>query len=63
MVRKPARLSRFPRHTDATMPSTSANALLHLAACAARAAVLAVFALYLQPDFMVTLANQVWACF
>jgi hypothetical protein len=27
------------------------------------AAVLAVFALYLQPDFMVTLANQVWACF
>lgn len=23
----------------------------------------AVFALYLQPDFMVTLANQVWACF
>lgn len=31
---------------------------------AAVAAVLAaVFALYLQPDFMVTLANQVWACF
>lgn len=31
---------------------------------AAIAAVLAaVFALYLQPDFMVTLANQVWACF
>ncbi len=24
---------------------------------------LAVFALYLQPDFMVTLAQQVWACF
>ena len=24
---------------------------------------LAVFALYLQPDFMVGLAQQVWACF
>ena len=22
-----------------------------------------VFALYLQPDFMVTLANQLWSCF
>ena len=30
---------------------------------AALAALLAVFALYLQPDFMVTLAQQVWACF
>ena len=26
-------------------------------------ALLAVFALYLQPDFMLTLADQVWACF
>jgi hypothetical protein len=24
---------------------------------------LAVFALYTHPDFLVTLANQVWACF
>lgn len=24
---------------------------------------LAVFALYLQPEFMVTLADHVWACF
>ena len=24
---------------------------------------LAVFSTYLQPDFLVTLANQVWACF
>ena len=22
-----------------------------------------VFSMYTQPDFMVTLANQVWACF
>nr|WP_186827500.1 hypothetical protein [Comamonas testosteroni] len=27
------------------------------------AVLLAVFALYLQPEFMVTLADQVWACF
>lgn len=30
---------------------------------AALLVLLAVFALYLQPDFMVTLAQQVWACF
>ena len=24
---------------------------------------LAVFALYLRPDFLVTLADQIWACF
>lgn len=30
---------------------------------AAVAALLAVFSLYLRPDFMVTLAQQVWACF
>ena len=30
---------------------------------AALAVLLAVFALYLQPDFMVTLAQQIWACF
>ena len=27
------------------------------------AALSGAFALYLQPDFMVTLAQQVWACF
>ncbi len=30
---------------------------------AALALLLAVFALYSQPDFLVALANQVWACF
>ena len=30
---------------------------------AALAVLLAVFALYLQPQFMLTLADQVWACF
>ena len=27
------------------------------------AALLAVFALYTRPEFMLTLADQVWACF
>jgi hypothetical protein len=27
------------------------------------AAALSVFALYTRPDFLVTLADQVWACF
>ncbi|WP_255576189.1 hypothetical protein [Comamonas sp. Y33R10-2] len=27
------------------------------------AVLLAVFALYMQPQFMLTLADQVWACF
>ena len=27
------------------------------------AALLAVFLLYLQPDLMLTLANQLWSCF
>ncbi|MDP3702464.1 MAG: hypothetical protein Q8R72_16315 [Hylemonella sp.] len=30
---------------------------------AATAVLLAVFALYAQPDFMLTLADQLWACF
>ena len=30
---------------------------------AATTALLGVFALYTQPDFLVVLANQVWACF
>jgi hypothetical protein len=27
------------------------------------AALLAVFGLYVRPEFMLTLANQVWGCF
>jgi hypothetical protein len=34
-----------------------------LAMRAALAALLAVFALYTRPDFLVTLADQIWACF
>jgi hypothetical protein len=46
-----------------TMPQTSANALSCIWRRALLVPLLAVFALYLQPEFMVTLANQVWACF
>ena len=44
-------------------PSTRTR-LVRTAWLAAAAAVLtAVFTLYGQPAFLVTLANQVWACF
>ncbi len=38
-------------------------ARLWLAWAAAGAVLLAVFALYTRPDFIVTLADQLWACF
>jgi hypothetical protein len=34
-----------------------------LAYSAAVAGLLGVFALYTRPDFLVTLADQIWACF
>ena len=34
-----------------------------LAWALALAVLLAVFALYTRPDFLMTLADQVWACF
>ena len=37
--------------------------LARLAGAAAVLALLAVFALYNQPEFMVMLADLVWACF
>ena len=42
------------------MPPRARRAALRAAAITLLAA---VFVLYLQPDFVVTLANQVWACF
>jgi hypothetical protein len=37
---------------------------LRIAAWACAAAVLlAVFAMYLQPEMVITLANQLWSCF
>ena len=42
----------------------SRQRLTHITAwLAATVALLGVFALYAQPDFLVVLANQVWACF
>ncbi len=40
-----------------------ATATRVLAYALALLALLAVFSLYLQPEFMVSLAQQVWACF
>ena len=37
--------------------------LRYLYAAAAGVVLAAVFAAYLQPDFLVLLANQVWLCF
>lgn len=34
-----------------------------LAGVASAAVLLAVFTWYLRPDFMLTLADQLWACF
>ena len=46
------------------MPDRPRHRLLRsLGYAAAPFALLLVFSLYLQPDFMVTLAQQVWACF
>lgn len=46
------------------MSRTALPALRRLMPYAGAAAALAgVFALYLEPDFMVTLAQQLWACF
>jgi hypothetical protein len=35
----------------------------YLAYAAAVVVLLGVFSLYTRPEFLVTLANQVWACF
>lgn len=42
------------------MPALARKAI---AWSAAIAVLLAVFALYTRPDFLVTLADQIWACF
>jgi ribose/xylose/arabinose/galactoside ABC-type transport system permease subunit len=43
---------------------TAGRALLATAAVAVvLGALLGVFALYTRPDFLVTLASQLWACF
>lgn len=51
---------------EQTPPSTLRQRpvwLRALAWLAAALVLLAVFGLYLEPDFMLTMADQVWACF
>ncbi len=43
-----------------SLPSTTKQRLMWAAALLT---LLAVLALYLEPGFMVTLADQMWACF
>lgn len=45
------------------MPLNKALMLRAAAWSAALAAALGVFLLYTRPDFLVMVANQVWACF
>jgi transposase InsO family protein len=44
-------------------PATRTRYAIYGYYAAAVMACLGVFALYTRPDFLVTLANQVWACF
>jgi hypothetical protein len=45
-------------------PATQSHPALKIAAYGtALLACLGVFGLYLQPEFMVSLAGQIWACF
>ena len=53
-------------HTELQSPQNTSPArtgLKVLAGVAALAVLLGVFMLYTQPDFMVTIADQLWACF
>jgi hypothetical protein len=50
--------------TPATAPAPALRGWRRAAVWAvALVAMAGVFALYVQPDFMVLMANQVWACF
>ena len=48
---------------NATVPRRPARWRTMLGAAVAAATLGGVFLLYLKPDFVVTLANQMWACF
>jgi len=58
--------SNMATHTELQSPQNTSPArtgLKVLAGVAALAVLLGVFMLYTQPDFMVTIADQLWACF
>ena len=48
---------------NATVPRRPVRWRPVLGAAVAAAALGGVFLLYMKPDFVVTLANQMWACF
>jgi hypothetical protein len=50
-------------HTPPLPPKPRLRALRWLGAAAAVLLCLAVFGLYTAPEFMVMLADQMWACF
>jgi hypothetical protein len=53
-----------PHNNRGPAQKRAAAWLPHALACAAAVAVLlAVFTLYTRPAFLVTLADQIWACF
>lgn len=45
------------------MKQPASNTRKSLAFAVAALALLGVFSLYTRPDFLVTLADQIWACF
>ncbi|MES2424694.1 MAG: hypothetical protein V4562_09705 [Pseudomonadota bacterium] len=53
----------MPLPPPPTRPSRIKPLHWGLAGAAGAAALLGVFWLYTRPDFMVSMANQVWACF
>ena len=53
----------MPSDTLQTPPATTPAWLRVLVWTVVLAVLLAVFALYTRPDFMLTLADQIWACF
>lgn len=55
-------MQQCPRRKELELPSRPALLKLGMWSAAVLAC-LGVFALYTQPGFLVTLANQVWACF
>jgi hypothetical protein len=52
---------RRPEHREHAMRKLNCSRLLAYAG--ALVVLLGVFSLYTRPDFLVALANQVWACF
>ena len=55
--------ARLCRQLERQSPMRMVNSQKFLLYAAAVAVLLGVFSLYIRPEFLVMLANQVWACF